>query len=78
MLAEEGWGTSGDWETSVPADEQAVSITMWDLKRKAAPLRLIVAKGNWMNRSLVLTEVGVATALETLRARATAPRYVAY
>jgi hypothetical protein len=78
IVVEEGWGTGRDSATRVFVDEQDVTIAMHDLWRRAKALDLMVEKGDWMNRSYSLTDVGVATALEALRARATAPRHDVY
>ena len=78
MVAEEGWTTEDERHMPVFADEQDVSIALYALWYKAKPLGLMRDAGDWMSRSFSLTEAGVATALEALRVRATAPRHDVY
>jgi hypothetical protein len=78
MLAEEGWGTGNQMDPRASVDERDVDMVMWELRHLAKPFGLMVEKGDWRARSLALTEVGAAAALEALRARATAPRNDVY
>lgn len=74
MLVEEGWGSGKEWGPRVLVDEEDVSAAMWDLRRRSIPFGLMVDREDWRDRSVALTEVGRATALDALRARATAPQ----
>jgi hypothetical protein len=47
---------------------------MWDITKIALPLGMMANGGDWHDRSLELTDFGMATGLESLRARSVAPR----
>jgi len=70
-VAEEGYR---DTRTGEPPDERAVSWATHDTINLCRALGLLSVGGSWRHRSYGLTEVGKATALEALRARAGGPR----
>ncbi|MBA3430858.1 MAG: hypothetical protein H0U16_05195 [Actinobacteria bacterium] len=74
ILAEQGWSTRDEWGSSVPIDERGAARGMWDVTKIAVPLGMMAKGGDWRDRSLALTDFGVATGLEGLRARSVAPR----
>jgi hypothetical protein len=67
----EGWH---DRATGEPPDPQAVHRQLADPLRLLGVLGLSREGGDWRARTVALTGVGRATALEALRARATRPR----
>jgi len=67
----EGWH---DRATGEPPDPQAVRRQLADPLRLLGVLGLSREGGDWRARTVALTGVGRATALEALRARATGPR----
>jgi len=71
VIGEEGWR---DRRTGVPADRQAISIGRHQTTNLLRALNLLVVGGDWRDRTIGLTEVGRATALEALHHRATGPR----
>ncbi len=74
MLAEQGWSTRDEWGGHAPINERGAATGMWDVVRIGAPLGLLAKEGDWKDPSLALTDFGVATAMEGLRARSVAPR----
>jgi hypothetical protein len=70
-VAGEGWH---DRVTGKPPDPQDVRRQLADPLRLLAVLGLSREGGDWRARTVALTGVGHATALEALRARATGPR----
>jgi hypothetical protein len=67
----EGWH---DRATGEPPDPQAVQRQLADPRRLLGVLGLSREGGDWRARTVALTGVGRATALEALRARASGPR----
>jgi hypothetical protein len=67
----EGWH---DRATGQPPDPQAVRRQLADPLRLLGVLGLSREGGDWQARTVALTGVGRATALEALRTRATGPR----
>jgi hypothetical protein len=74
ILAEQGWSTRDEWGNSAPIDERGAARGMWDVTKIAVPLGMMAKGGDWQDRSLELTDFGMATGLEGLRARSVAPR----
>jgi hypothetical protein len=74
ILAEQGWSTRDEWGGTAPIDEGGAARGMWDVVRIAEPLRLMAKGGDWQDRSLALTDFGVATGRGSLRARSAAPQ----
>lgn len=74
ILAEQGWSTRDEWGRQVPIDERGAARGMWDVTRIAVPLAMMAKGGDWQDRSLALSDFGVATGLEGLWARSVAPR----
>jgi hypothetical protein len=74
ILAEQGWSTRDEWGSSAPIDERGAARGMWDVTKVVVPLRMMAKGGDWQDRSLELTDFGMATGLEGLRARSVAPR----
>ena len=60
--------------TGAPPDPQAVQRQLADPLRLPGVLGLSREGGDWRARTVTLTGVGRATALEALRARASGPR----
>jgi hypothetical protein len=69
--AGEGWH---DRSTGQPPDPEAVQAQWYALLRTLKVLSLTVEGGDWRARTVTLTPVGQATALQALHARATGPR----
>jgi hypothetical protein len=69
--AGEGWH---DRSTRQPPDPEAVQAQWYALLRTLKVLSLTVEGGDWQARTVTLTPVGQATALQALHARATGPR----
>jgi hypothetical protein len=67
----EGWH---DRTTGRPPEPEAVRRQLAEPLRLLGVLRLSREGGDWRARTVMLTSVGRATALEALRARATGPR----
>ena len=67
----EGWH---DRTTGEPTDPEAVRRQLAEPLRLLGVLGLSREGGDWRTRTVALTSVGRATALEALRARATGPR----
>ncbi len=74
VLAEQGWSTRDEWGGSLPIDKRGVASGIWDVTKIAEPLGMMTECGDWQDRSLGLTDFGMATGLEGLRARSIAPR----
>lgn len=74
ILAEQGWSTRGEGGGRMPIDERGAAMGMWDVTKIAVPLGMMAEDGDWHDRSLALTDFGLATGLEGLRARSVAPR----
>jgi hypothetical protein len=62
--------------TGEPPSENDVSWTIHDTSNLCHALGLLTVGTDWRDRSYGLTEIGKATALEALRARATGPRTI--
>jgi len=74
ILAEQGWSLHTEGGGRIPIDEHGAAMGMWDVAKIAEPLGIMAQHGDWQNRSLALTDFGIATGLEGLRARSVAPR----
>ncbi len=74
-VAEEGFRQT---RTGEPADERDVSWAIHHTLNMGRALGLLSVGGDWRDRSYGLTDVGKATALEALRARATGPHTSAW
>jgi hypothetical protein len=70
VIDEEGWR---DQQTGEPADRTAISVARHGTTNLLRAVNLSTASGPWSNRTVALTEVGRATALEALHSRATGP-----
>jgi hypothetical protein len=70
-VAGEGWH---DRATGQPPDAEAVRAQWYGLLRTLKLLSLAEEGGDWRARTVTLTPVGQATALQALHARATGPR----
>jgi hypothetical protein len=70
-VAEEGFRQT---RTGEPPDEHDVSWAIHHTLNMCRALGLLSKGGDWRDHSYGLTDVGKATALEALRARATGPR----
>lgn len=71
--AEEGFRES---RTGEPPGERDISWAIHGTSNLCRALGLLAAGSDWFDRSYGLTDTGKATALETLRARATGPRTI--
>jgi hypothetical protein len=68
------WDEGLDRTTGRPPDPEAVRRQLAEPLRLLGVLGLSREGGDWQARTVALTGVGGATALEALRARATGPR----
>ena len=71
--AEEGFRES---RTGEPPGEHDIGWAIHGTSNICRALGLLAAGSDWSDRSYGLTDTGKATALETLRARATGPRTI--